>query len=247
MLRRRTAGFVCACLTAVACGRAAKPPAAKVESPDNRVRALADAYLSAYFDRFPEVATSFGVPGRHHNTLTDNSLTAQRAWEAREDAWLADLKQIDRGSVVSQPLRATYAITRQAIEGSIAKRVCRDELWNVSEMTGWQVNYGYLVTIQPVGSDAARAEAVERWRRLPAWIDTEIVNLREGIRLGYTAPRQNVRTVIEQVRTLAASTSDDSPFASPGQRDKTAEFQKTFAALLADEINPAARRYADFL
>jgi uncharacterized protein (DUF885 family) len=232
---------------AAACGRTTPPPGPVKASADDRVRALADTYLAAYFERFPEQATLYGVPGQPHTALTDNTPAAQKAWEAREDAWLADLKNIDPASITVPPLRATYAITRQAIEGSVAKRVCRDELWNVSEMTGWQVNDGYLVTIQPVGTDAARAAAIERWRRLPAWIDTEIANHREGVRLGYTAPKRNVRTVIEQVRALAASAPKDSPFASPGQRDKTPDFQAAFDTLVTSEINPAATRYADFL
>jgi uncharacterized protein (DUF885 family) len=232
---------------AAACSRTPEPQAAVKEASDGRVRALADAYLAAYFERFPEQATMFGVPGRPHNALTDNSPAAQKAWEAREDGWLAELKQIDPASIASPPLRATYAITRQAIEGSVAKRVCRDELWNVSEMTGWQVNDGYLVTIQPVGTDASRADALERWGKLPAWIDTEIANNREGIKLGYTAPKQNVRTVIGQIRSLAASPLKDSPFASPGQRDKTPQFEKAFDTLVTSRINPAASRYADFL
>src|SRR5213593_965299 len=62
---------------------------------DPRARALADAFLAAYFDRFPETVTQYGVPGRRHDRLTDNSLAAQKAWDAREDAWLAELKQID--------------------------------------------------------------------------------------------------------------------------------------------------------
>ncbi|MEA2463398.1 MAG: hypothetical protein QOJ98_1145 [Acidobacteriota bacterium] len=189
----------------------------------------------------------YGVPGRPQSALTDNSLAAQEAWEAREDAWLIELKQIDRATIASVPLRATYAIARNTLEGAVAKRVCRDELWNVSEVNGWQIGYGYLVTIQPVGTDAAREEALARWRRLPGFVDTEIANLREGIALGYTAPKQNVRTVIAQIRALAATPMKDSPFASPAQRDRSAAFQKAFTALATDALNPAARKYADFL
>src|SRR5262249_42883120 len=156
--------------------------AAKPEPPDARVKAFTDTFLSAYFDRNPEAATLYGVPGRHHDALTDNSLAAQRAWEAREDAWLAELKQVNESAIVSGPLKATYAIARQALEGSIAKRVCRDELWNVSQMTGWQVSDGYLVTIQPIGSEETRKEALARWAKLPKYIDTEIENLREGMK-----------------------------------------------------------------
>jgi uncharacterized protein (DUF885 family) len=232
---------------AAGCSRPGDAPAPVKAPSDDRVRALADAYLAAVFERFPETLTQYGVPGHRHDRLTDNSLAAQKAWEAREDAWLADLKGMDPAAIVNAPLRATYAITRQTIEGAIAKRVCRDELWNVSQMTGWQVSDGYLVTIQPVGTDAAREDALARWRTLPAYIDTEIANLREGIRLGYTAPKLNVRIVIDQVRSLASTPQKDSPFGSPSARDTLPAFRKEFDALVNKAINPAAIRYADFL
>jgi uncharacterized protein (DUF885 family) len=211
------------------------------------VRALADTYLAAYFGRYPETATVYGVPGYRHDALTDNSLSAQKAWESREDSWLAEVARIDPKTIEARPLRATYAIVHQTLEGAVAKRVCRDELWNVSQMTGWQVNDGYLVTIQPVGTTEAREDALKRWGTLSKYIDTEIANLREGVLLGYTAPKQNVRIVIDQVRSLAATPVKDSPFGSPSVRDKTPEFQKPFNALVAGEINAAIRRYADFL
>src|SRR6185436_3968046 len=121
-------------------------------------------------------------------------LESLRAWQAKEDAWLADAKQIDPATIEAPPLRATYAIVREALDGSMAVRVCRNELWTVSQfVNGWQVGAGYLVTIQPVGTDQARAEALARWGALPKYIDTEIANLREGLKLGYTAPKGNVR------------------------------------------------------
>jgi uncharacterized protein (DUF885 family) len=248
-IRRFTFGLVVASGTAVtiACGPRAAPPAAPPQPSDTRVRALADAYLAGYFERNPETATVYGVPGHHHDTLTDNSLTAQKAWESREDVWLADAARIDPKTIDSMPLRATYAIIRQTLEGAVAKRVCHDELWPVSQMTGWQVNDGYLVTIQPVGTTEARQEALKRWGTLPTYIDTEIANLREGIKLGYTSPKQNVRIVIDQVRSLASTPVKDSPFGSPSVRDKTPEFQKPFDALVSGAINAAMRRYADFL
>src|SRR5258708_24790687 len=197
---------------AVGCSGAPPPEPPRSQPADSRARALADTFLAAYFDRFPETVTQFGVPGHRQDRLTDNSLDAQKAWDAREDAWLADLKQIDPASIANAPLRATYAIVRQTIQSDLAKRVCRDELWPVSQMTGWQVSDGYLVTIQPVGTDEARRDALARWSTLSRYLDTEIVNLREGIRLGYTAPKLAVRIVIDQVRSLASTPATDSPF-----------------------------------
>jgi uncharacterized protein (DUF885 family) len=230
-----------------ACNRAPQaPPAVKHEPADARVKTLADAYLSAYFDRYPDQGTYFGVPGRHHDQLPDNSLTAQKAWEAKEDAWLTEARSIDANTIEAASLRATYAITREALESSIGSRVCRSELWNVSQMTGWQVSFGYLVTIQPVGTEEARKEALARWSALPKYLDTEITNLREGLRLKYTAPKLNVRIVIEQINTLLSS-SGESPFLSPAERDKDPAFNKVFHELFQSRLMDAFKKYRDFL
>lgn len=237
--------LVLAAAAAIGCvGSAPAPPSA---SADDRVRALADAYLNGYLDRFPEQATSYGIPGRTHDRLTDNSPDARGRWEAQEDRWLADVRAVDVNTIASRPLRATYAIMREELESSVARRVCRAELWHVSQMTGWHVDYGYLLTIQPVGSDRARTEALARWGSLPRYIDTEIANLREGLRLGYTAPRHIVRIVIDQVRALASSPPSESALLAPARNDRTPAFATSFEALVADQLVPAARRYADFL
>jgi uncharacterized protein (DUF885 family) len=219
------------------------PPA----SADERVKALADAYLDGYFNRYPEQATVYGVPGRPHDRLADNSLAALKAWEAREDGWLVEAQSIDAASIGAAPLRATHAILREALEGSIGERVCRFDLWPVSQMTGWHVDYGYLVTIQPVGTEQARKEALARWSVLPKYIDTEIGNLREGMRRTYLAPKGSVRIVIGQLDTLIAQASGDTPFLSPAQRDSSAEFKAAFTALVRDQLTPAFQRYRNFL
>jgi uncharacterized protein (DUF885 family) len=255
MLRHRTTAFVCVCLAVVsaACNNAPKPapgsgPAPTPERADARVRALADAYLDGFFVRNPDQVTLFGVPGRHHDALPDNGFDALRAWQSKEDGWLAQARQIDPATIETPALRGTYAIVREALEASIGARVCRNELWTVSQfVNGWQVQDGYTVTIQPVGSDEARKEALARWSRLPKYVDTEIANLREGLKAGYSAPKGNVRIVIEQMDTLIATPTADSPFDSPSVRDKAPEFRQQFDLLVREQIVPAFKRYRDFL
>ena len=124
------------------CGPAKEKSAAP--SPvDAQVRALADKYVEASFERFPEQVTLFGVPGHRQDKLTDNSLETWKEWEAREDAMLASVKQIDPATIGAPPLRATYALVREALEAPIALRVCRNELWTVSQfVNAWQVQDG---------------------------------------------------------------------------------------------------------
>jgi uncharacterized protein (DUF885 family) len=241
---------LCGILTAaaVACGGSRAPAAPPERVPaDTRAKALADAYLSAYFDRYPDQGTYFGVPGRRHDRLPDNSLESLKVWEDEEDAWLAEAGTIDPASIQSDPVRAAYAIAREALESSIGARVCRSPLWNVSQMTGWQVGFGYLVTIQPVGSDQARREALARWSALPGYLDTEVANLREGVRLKYTAPKLNVRIVIDQIDTLLGGKEGDSPFMSPVVREQDSAFGREYTALYRDRIAGALRHYRDFL
>jgi uncharacterized protein (DUF885 family) len=245
MLKRLIVPLVC--LAFFGCGHSpdklATPP-----PTDAHVRALADTYLAALFERLPEQITLYGIPGHRQDKLMDNSLEAWKAWEDREDAWLAEAKQIDPAMISAPPLRATYALVREALEGPIALRACRNELWTVSQfVNAWQVQYGYLVTIQPVGTDDARKDALARWGSLPKFVDTEIGNLREGIKLGYTAPKGNVRITIDQMNTLLAGPISASPFDSPAVRDKTPQFVKQFDALVKDQINPAFEKYRDFL
>jgi uncharacterized protein (DUF885 family) len=231
------------------CGPANEKSASSTAAPaDAPVRALADKYVAASFERFPEQVTLYGVPGHQQGQLTDNSLEAWKAWQAREDAMLAEAKQIDPATISAPPLRATYALVRESLEAPIVLRVCRNELWTISQfVNAWQVQDGYLVTIQPVGTDEARKNALARWGSLPKYIDTEISNLREGIKQGYTAPKGNVRIVIDQMNTLLAGKISESPFDSPSARDKTPEFQKAFDAVVRDHINPALKKYRDFL
>ena len=230
-------------LVTVGCGaQEDRPP---VPSVDDRARALADAYLEGWFARNPDQATYFGVPGRRHDRLPDNSLEGLAAWQQKEDAWLTEARAIDPAAIQSGSLKATYAIVREAVEGSIAIRSCRFELWPVSQMTGWHVQFGYLVTVQPVGTDEARKEALARWGALPKYIDTEIANLREGIKRRYLVPKLNVRIVSGQLETLIGQA--DTPFLSPAARDEDAVFKQTYTALVRDQLTPAFRRYRDFL
>jgi uncharacterized protein (DUF885 family) len=247
MVRARTVSVAGVILLSLAC--AGPPPAPPPAPPaDDRVKALADAYLDGFFARNPDQITLFGVPGRRHDALPDNSLDALRLWQAREDGWLKALQQIDPATINGSALRATQAILRETLEGAIGARACRTELWTVSQfVNGWQVQDGYLVTIQPVGSDEARTDALARWSKLPAYIDREIANLREGLKAGYSAPKGNVRLVIDQMNTLIATPLADSPFDSPSVRDKTPDFQKSFDLLVREQIVPTFARYRDFL
>ncbi len=215
---------------------------------ERAVLALADAYVSGYFEQFPDDATSFGYPEADHGRLRDNSSESHAAWQAKEDAWLEQLQASDASAVVGTSAEIPYGFLKETLEASVGFRVCRMTLWNVSPTwTGWQNSYAALAAIQPVGSEEARSQALSRFSSLPDFLAAEIENLREGVSLGYTAPRNNVQSVIDQMDGLLSARPEDSPFFSPAQRDSARQFQAELMDVVTAQIRPAIQRYRDYL
>jgi uncharacterized protein (DUF885 family) len=222
---------------------AADPPAQPAA-----VRSLADAFFAASIEAFPEQATFYGITKGPHGRLTDNSLEALAAWQAREDAWLTRLRAIDPAGLVDRGDWVLAGIMREQLEAAAAQRVCRTELWPVnSYQDGWQSRYTDLARLQPVGTETARAAALARARGLPRFLDTEVRNLQRGLAAGYSAPKVVVRAVIAQLDALLASGAAESPLASPAQRDPTPAFRTAYVQVIAQEVFPAVARYRNYL
>ncbi len=247
---RRTASVLllaAALQTSAACTRST-PPDAGVTALAIRVDSLADALFDTRLALQPEIGTEQGLPNAEHGRISDNSLAAVRESQARLDALYAMARTIDPTPLAGRPEWVTYGVLTETLEGERAQRICRFELWGVaSYVNGWQAQYTDLALLQPVGTDTLRALALARARALPRYIGTEIDNLREGLRLGYSSPKVIVRNVISQLDNILATPVVRSPFYSPAQRDSTPAFQAELARVIETELNPAIRRYRDFL
>ena len=234
-------------LTAASCG-GTTAPAPQPSAAATTARTVAQEFVDGYYHQFPEEAYKVGYPDTPMDRLGDRSEVAMAAWRAREDAWLATLTKLDPAQLEGTDGAIPYAFTRDRLEASIARRVCRTSLWDVSPTwTGWQSMLASTFAQQPVGTEAERAAALKRLGSVPAYLDTEIANLRAGMAAGYLAPASNVRAVIAQADAMLAGTPESSPFFDPASRANDDAFTKDVRALVADAINPAIRRYRDFL
>src|SRR3546814_6795273 len=63
--------------------------------------------------------------------------------------------------------------------------------WSSDVCSSDLAHMAQLAAAQPVGTETARAEALARWAQLPRYLDTEIRNLREGVRRSYTTPKRS--------------------------------------------------------
>jgi len=216
-------------------------------NPAEKVNMLADQYVEAYFTTFPELAAIVGAPDLHPEKLSDRSFTALRQWEATENQLLEALNTINRDALKGLPESITYGYLRELLEASIGQRTCKMELWKVSPTyTGWQNELPFAFASLPVETQEDRDNLYQRLTQLPRFIRAETVNLKEGIRLGYTAPKTGVEAVIGQMNALLATPAGESPFASFGKQNFT-EFHERLTALVETEINPAISEYRDYL
>jgi uncharacterized protein (DUF885 family) len=245
--------LILSALSLAACGQAEEEPQAESDAPvpgmDPVAEALsiADDYVTGYYGQFPEEAYETGFPAAL-DRLGDRSTEALRTWETRENAWLSALTAIDPASVEGTQAAVPHAFALERLQASVARRVCRTELWNVSPTwTGWQNFLPNVFAQQPVGTEQARTNALARARDLPRFIDTEIENFRLGIAEGFTAPRSNVEAVIGQLDALLSMPPRETPWFDPARRDAEPEFSAELESVIEEEIVPATRRLRDFL
>lgn len=244
-MTRRATLLALLALVAASCGTSAPAPQPSAAAT---ARTVAQEFVDGYYHQFPEEAYEVGYPDTPMDRLGDRSEVAIAAWRAREDAWLATLTKLDQAQLEGTDGAIPYAFTRDRLEASVARRVCRTELWNVSPTwTGWQSMLASTFSQQPVGTDAERAAALTRLRAVPAYLDTEIANLRAGMAAGYLAPASNVRAVAAQVEAMLDDSLESSPFFNPASRATDLVFPKDVRALVTVAIYPAIRRYRDFL
>ena len=223
-------------LVVTACADRAPAPSA--------IEQLADDYLAELKESDALMGTYYSIDGSRHDRLPDNSLAAMAAWEAKEDAWLAKLARIGAPAEIGSRDWVTYGLLKEQLEGATATRICRNELWGASTTTSWHTWLPFVFDIQPLETTDLRAQALARLGAVRTYIDNEIANLREGLRLGYSAPRVTVEAVPDQVRSLIGP---DSIFVGPAARSDDTDFQAAVTEIYDEQIAPALHRYADFI
>ena len=223
-------------LVLAACDNTPPPPSA--------IEQLADEYLDELMASDALMGTYYSIEGARHDRLPDNSLAGIAAWQAKEDTWLAELERIGAPAEIGSRDWVTHGLLKEQLEGAAATRICRDELWGASTTTSWHTWLPFVFDIQPLETIELRAQALARLGAVPTYIDNEIGNLREGLRLGYSAPRVTVEAVPDQVRSLIGP---DSIFLGPAARSDDPDFQSAVAQIYNEEITPALIRYADFI
>ncbi|MDJ0751239.1 MAG: DUF885 domain-containing protein [Woeseiaceae bacterium] len=235
-------------LIAAGCGSERSDPSpVETPGPVAIVNAVADDYYAHVLNTSPEVAYFTGIELERHDDMYDNRPESLAASDAVVDELLARLGEVDADELVGNSAWIAHALLHEELEGRAGLRVCRTEVWNVNQMSGWHTGFAQIAQLQPVGSTEAREQSLARWSKFPGFVDQEIENLKSGLDLGYSAPKVVVERVVSQVDGLISLGVDASPFLSPAKRDDDDAFAVATRELVEREINPALQRYRDYL
>lgn len=222
-------------------------PNAAHASPE-AVRKLADEYVVARVAQDPGLADRFDLPTKESDRrrLLDRSPAALVTLRNAEDRIASELATIDRSRLTGEP-RILHALLTEELTARIGLRICRQELWDVSNFEGWPELLARQAASARVETPTLRSSALVRWRGIPSVVDREIANLRVGLELGYSVPKPVVRLVIEQIRRMAAETPEASPFFDVARNTDDASFRREMAWVVSEKINPSLNRYRTFL
>lgn len=211
------------------------------------VNALADEYVRAYFDTFPEQALFSGAPDPDPARLTDHSLGSLARWQVYQQDLLAQLNELDLTQLDDSAALITANLLRNQLESARDMGVCRTELWNVSPTwTGWLAEFTGLAGKLKMDTEQQREDTLKRLAEMADYVDAEVANLKEGVELGYTASANSVRAVLDLVDNFLALPAAETPFAIAAEGQDIG-YQEKVAQVVGNGIMPAIARYRDYL
>jgi uncharacterized protein (DUF885 family) len=211
-----------------------------------RVTALADRFVAEYEKNFPISFAFSGLPLKRSDGVDINAPEDIARWRALMKEMSGELAAIKPDDFAGEPEWVTWQFLDQAFKQNLSTAICRSELWGVSAL-GWQASLSQVASIQPVGTDDARAQALSRWRDVGPWTDREIANLKEGQRLGYLATEAATQSTVGQLDQMLAQTPEQAGLMDPATRDKLPAFVAAWKAVIDGTVWPALTRYRDYL
>lgn len=217
------------------------------ETASEQFDELAHEYEHSLFAYSPELALFWGKTNVSLDRFTDFSLEGYAAWLLQEDAFLTRIDALDERELQDTPSYITYLLLKETLEAKKASRICREELWDINPTFGWHNKLAMVAEQQPVGTARYRRLALARWRTFNEVVDKQIMNLRRGQALGYTAPKPAVNRVIAQLTISLEAPIEDSPYFAFARRDDNKRFKKDVAHLIKTLINPSLKKYRDYL
>lgn len=259
------AASLAACATAPdSVSVASTAPAAAASGPDAGAHAALQALFeksdAAFLVRNPAAAFYRG-DFTHADRLGNGFAADYHAKErAAAESDLAELRAIDR-SALSPEDRISYDVfaynQERTLEETSPTNLPFAKFLPIDHFRGFHINYPRLSSaggVMPFASTADYDNALKRHAQVPAQVDAAIARMREGMAAGVVQPKLTVATMIEQLDTQLALTTEQTPYWTPiaqfpdaiGAADRT-RLTAAFRTAIERDIRPSLQKLRDFL
>jgi uncharacterized protein (DUF885 family) len=238
---------------------AASPATVAVMAPQlaaRRLNELVEAYFEEQLKLYPMLATSIG--DRRYNDQYPVAIAPEfraRAEQLERD-YLGQLQQIDPAQLSGEDL-LSYPVFKSAREREIEGFRFPDHLVPLNQFYSAPNGFAQLGSgsgMQPFETVQDYANFLKRVDGFVAWTDQAIVNMREGVRTGYTLPRVLGERVLPQLQAHVAARAEDSIFWGPVRKlpasfgaAERERLTAAYRAAIEGKLVPAYRRLHEFM
>ena len=170
--------------------------------------------------------------------------------------WLDKARKIGDDGLQGQDL-LSYRIFVEELEQSLEGEKFPDWMLPVNQM-GSTVSYAVMLGSGQQAQPFKTVKDYDNWlaraARIPVLLDTEIANMREGIKAGVVQPRVLMQKVVPQFDALITAKPEDSQFWGPitampadfSDADKQ-RLTEAFRGLISEQLMPAMQKERDFI
>ncbi|WP_226468765.1 DUF885 domain-containing protein [Luteimonas panaciterrae] len=231
---------------------AATPASTKAAKLD----ALYAEYWEAYLKLHPVEAT-FQGDNRYNDQLPDSGSAEYREKTRKfTEDWLKKIEAIGADGLAGQSLISYQIFVREA-KDDLESYQYPDWMMPVNQMFSLPiaaVQFGSGTGAQPFKTVKDYDNWLARGNRLPVLIDTDIDNMRQGIKAGVVQPRALMEKVLPQLAALIKDKPEDTLLWGPIQSmpesfsaaDKT-RLTEAYREMIGERIMPAYRKLHDFI
>jgi len=233
-------------------------PAAAASAPTEsaRLQALFDEYFEELLRQNPLLATSIGDPRYNAAFVVDIAPAAIAAEHELQRSSLAAIEKIDRSRLPPQD-QLSYDIFKAARERDIAGSRFPDELLPLNQFYSTPSSFAQLGSgngMQPFKTVQDYDNFLKRINGFTDWGDQAIVNMREGVRRGYTLPRILAERTLPQLQAHIVAQPEESLYWGPVRNmpesfpaADRARLTQAYRTAIQAQVVPTYRKLHDYM
>lgn len=229
---------------------------ASTATPAEALAALAEQYIERQFALNP-IRGTFAGEAKYNNRFVNNQTAAFRAEEkALHTEMLTRLAAINAGQL-GEPDRITHDVLKHQATNALESQRHDFHLLVLNHFYSVPltlVQFASTEAAQPFRTVADYDAFLERVEGFPAWADSAMANLREGITRGMVQPKVIAQRVLTQLKSQVVSDPVKSGFYRPvlkfpatfSEADRT-RLTEAYRRMVVEKMTPAFTRLADFV